>query len=155
MCATSYPQTWWHKIIISYAPSDPTVQTGHSGSCLSLLQCLRLQMEDSEVGSWNTQRLGAGIIWRFIHPYVGWLMLADTFAGPAGWIIYTRPPRGTIFFMAWWLDPSVGVPQHRKSGRSCITCYGLALEVIQCHSHHILFIRREFLRLSHTQGKRT
>ena len=25
-CVTNYPQTWWHKTIISYAPSDPRVQ---------------------------------------------------------------------------------------------------------------------------------
>ena len=26
ICVTNYPQTWWHKTIISYAPSDPRVQ---------------------------------------------------------------------------------------------------------------------------------
>ena len=78
--------TWWHKIIISYAPSDPTVQIGHSGSCLSLFQCLRLQMEDSEIGSWNHLKVYSPICWMaHVSWYLSWTCWLDYLYKASTW----------------------------------------------------------------------
>ena len=84
-------------------------------------------------------------------------MLADTLAGPVGWNICTRPLHVALSSSQRddWVQVWVSYNREGKPGRSCITFYDLALEVIQCDFHPILFIRREFLRLTHTQGKGT
>lgn len=49
-----------------------------------------------------------------------------------------------------WLPPA---NNDRECGKGHVVLFDLTVEIIQCHSHHALFIKGEPPSPSHTQGK--